>query len=919
MANTIKGLTVEIGGDTTKLGKALEDVNKKSKDLSSELGQINKLLKLDPGNTELLAQKQKVLAEAISNTGKKLDTLKTAEKQVQEQFKKGKVSEEQVRALQREIIDTEKKMDSYTKAAEDVEKSLRGVGDESGKAGKDVDKFDDEVKEAKDSSEGLGKVLSGAASAGLKAVAAAATAALTGLVAAAESTREYRTEMGKLDTAFTTNGHSSEAATDTYKELQGILGETDQAVEAANHLAKLTKSEEELSTWTNIATGVYGTFGASLPIEGLTEAANETAKTGALTGSLADALNWAGVSEDDFQSKLDACSSEQERQTLIMETLNGLYSDAADKYRETNAEVIRANEANEAWMSSLAGVGGAIEPIITDVKMMGASLLSDLVPGVEQLAESFRGVLSGDLDAASGIGEALSGIITQVLDKVVNLLPTVVNVGVSLITTLVSTLVSMIPQLVTTGVDIITALLNGITTALPQITQTITGMIPQLVNAIVTGIPQLIQGAVQLLMAIVQAIPQILPPLVEALPSICLSIINGLIAQLPTLLEGSVQFLMAIVQAIPVMIESLVMQVPTIVNTIIQGLITMLPALLDGAVQLLQAVLQAIPIIIEQLIPIIPSIVNTVITGLIQLLPILLDGAVQLLMAIVNAIPIIIESLIPMVPTIVDTVISGLLQMLPVLLKGAVQLLTAIIEAIPLILPPLISALPDIIMSITSTLLQNLPLLIKTAVQLFMALVQAIPQVLGSIVSGVGEIGTAILDYFKKLPTKMLTIGKDLVKGLWNGIKDMASWVKSKISGFASDVLDGIKGFFGINSPSKETAWMGEMLDKGLAEGVLDHAKEPIKAMQKVTNGVLGATDVGGIGFERQLSGAGTPGTSFSTAGVDNASLLAKLEDIYQRLGNLQVVLDSGALVGGTIDKIDAGLAMRQTLHARGV
>ena len=78
MANNIKGLTVEINGDTTKLGKALEDVNKKGRDLSSELGQINKMLKLDPGNTELLAQKQKVLAEAVANTAEKLDTLKKA-------------------------------------------------------------------------------------------------------------------------------------------------------------------------------------------------------------------------------------------------------------------------------------------------------------------------------------------------------------------------------------------------------------------------------------------------------------------------------------------------------------------------------------------------------------------------------------------------------------------------------------------------------------------------------------------------------------------------------------------------------------------------------------------------------------------------------------------------------------------------
>ena len=121
MANkTIKGLTVEIGGDTTKLGKALEAVEKQSRDLSSELGSINKLLKLDPSNVDLLAQKQKVLADAVNTTKQKLDTLKEAEKQVQAQFEKGEASEEQVRALQREIIATTKKLDGYEQAAKET-------------------------------------------------------------------------------------------------------------------------------------------------------------------------------------------------------------------------------------------------------------------------------------------------------------------------------------------------------------------------------------------------------------------------------------------------------------------------------------------------------------------------------------------------------------------------------------------------------------------------------------------------------------------------------------------------------------------------------------------------------------------------------------------------------------------------------
>ena len=115
MAGNIKGITIEIGGDTQKLNKALEDVNKKSRDIQSELKQVEKLLKLDPGNTELLAQKQKLLAEAVANSKEKLDRLKSAQEQVNEQFKKGEISEEQYRAFQREVVKAEQELAGFEK------------------------------------------------------------------------------------------------------------------------------------------------------------------------------------------------------------------------------------------------------------------------------------------------------------------------------------------------------------------------------------------------------------------------------------------------------------------------------------------------------------------------------------------------------------------------------------------------------------------------------------------------------------------------------------------------------------------------------------------------------------------------------------------------------------------------------------
>ena len=256
MAGNIKGLTVEIGGDTTKLGKALENVNKKSRDLSSELGQVNKLLKMDPGNAELVAQKQQILAEAVENTRKKLDTLKEAEKQVQEQFQRGEVSADQVRALQREIAETEQKLRGYENAAKEVAEGNDRIAKSAADAADDMGELNNNMDQL--------------ATGGLKTLGATVGAAVTALTAAAEATRDYRMEMGKLDTAFTDNGFSSQAATNAYRDLVGVLGEYDQSVEAANHLAKLTDNEKDLATWTgDILPGLFATFGDSLPIEGL--------------------------------------------------------------------------------------------------------------------------------------------------------------------------------------------------------------------------------------------------------------------------------------------------------------------------------------------------------------------------------------------------------------------------------------------------------------------------------------------------------------------------------------------------------------------------------------------------------------------------------------------------------------------------
>lgn len=236
---------------------------------------------------------------------------------------------------------------------------------------------------------------------------AAITAAVASLVSVANETQE---DMGKLDTAFQQAGWSAEEAGNTYKGFVGLLGETDTAVEASNHLAQLCTSEEELSQWTNIAAGVFATFGDSLPLEGLTEAANETAKTGTVVGSLADALNWAGVSEDEFNAKLAACNSEAERSQLITDTLNGLYSETGQAYRDNNAELIAYREAQDAMNQALSDLGMALMPIVTDLTNFGTTLLTNCQPAIQWFKDNLPAIKDTFVQWAPAIAAVVGGI-----------------------------------------------------------------------------------------------------------------------------------------------------------------------------------------------------------------------------------------------------------------------------------------------------------------------------------------------------------------------------------------------------------------------------------------------------------------------------------------------------------------------------
>jgi phage-related protein len=296
---------------------------------------------------------------------------------------------------------------------------------------------------------------------------------------------------------------------------------------------------------------------------------NETAKTGALTGGLADALNWAGVNEEKFQEQLDACNTEQERAALITSTLNSLYSETAAAYKETNAEVIRANQANEEWMASLAGVGGAIEPILTDIKMMGATLLSDAVPSVQALADAFRGLLNGDEGATADFGAAVSDLVTGLITKITEAIPKIAETGLAIITALATSIWQQLPVVLAQGREILLNLSNGIRENLPTLVSQALDIITNFAQSIYNGAPKLIETGFEILSNLVAGIMSSLPELIARVPEIISTFANTINDNFPTILMKGAELILQIIQGIISAIPTLVANIPKIITAIV--------------------------------------------------------------------------------------------------------------------------------------------------------------------------------------------------------------------------------------------------------------------------------------------------------------------------------------------------------------
>ena len=412
MSTRVKGITVQIGGDTTGLNKALSSVNKEISNTQRSLKDVERLLKLDPENVELLRQKQQLLSNQIADTTDKLNTLKDAEKQVQEQFEKGDISQDQYNGLKREIAATEISLKQLKDEAEKAESAVKGIDEKSVEEVADAaDDAEKELEQAGKAASNFGDFLKA------DAIVEGAKGIVSGLKDVAEESKEYMKIMASLEVSSEKAGYSAEQTEETYRSLYGVLADEQSAATTTANLQALKLEQSKLNQMTKAAIGAWAAYGDSIPIDGLAEAINETAKVGQVTGVFADVLTWAGLSADEFNEKRSTANDSAERADLILQQLasQGLV-EAGEAWQQNNQALVENNQANAEMQEQIAQLGETVMPVftqITEIVALALEKFNGLDAGTQKFILSvvaLVAVLGPVLSAIGGVSGGISGL-----------------------------------------------------------------------------------------------------------------------------------------------------------------------------------------------------------------------------------------------------------------------------------------------------------------------------------------------------------------------------------------------------------------------------------------------------------------------------------------------------------------------------
>jgi len=608
VAKGIKGITIEIGGNTAPLDKALKDVNKTTRDLQSELRAVDKALKFDPGNLTLVSQKQKILKEEIAATKEKLDILKEAQKQVNEQFKRGEISAEQYRAFQRELESTKAKLASLKEEQKSV--SVIGTAFENVKI--KVVEVTSKLEPLANGLKNVGKAAAQITDAGIKTVAGAVNIAEKGL-------KVYTGAVTAAGTALAGLTVKAGAAADDINTLAATTGLSTEQIQKFQYASDLIDVSLETMAGSmsrmirNMGTAQRGTGDAAKAFQALgvsiTDSNGELRDSETVFNEVISALS---AMENETQRDAYAMQifgrSARELNPLIeggVEVLKQLGDEASkaglilsqEALDHLNAfndsiDILKANagQATNVLAGTFAGgfkqitdligamipqITGSIAQIFSGENMAAAQqkLTNDLINSGNQIIANVAAQLPKFLEGFNAIIISMVTAISAVLPGAINtILPTLINGFVNLINGILPQVPILLPVIIDAAVTLFMGLLDGLNQIIPQLMAMLPDLIHKISDTLVQNLPLIIQAGIQILISLIEGITNTIPQLIDAVIALIPVIVEAITENLPKLIEAGIQLIVAIAEGLPKAIPAIMQALPEIINAIVTGL-----------------------------------------------------------------------------------------------------------------------------------------------------------------------------------------------------------------------------------------------------------------------------------------------------------------------------------------------------------
>lgn len=587
---TLKGITVEIGGDTTKLGDAILKARKSASSLSGELRGVESLLKLDPTNTVLLAQKQDILAESIAGAKDKLKMLIAAQESMSKQLADGKISPEQYRDFEREIESTRQQLTRLEAAASGTDDAVADVGDAAREAGEKAEK-------ASGGWTVLKGVMSDLASSAIK---AAVSTVVDGAKKMVSAGLEYNQAMEGYVTNFTTMlGGSSEAANGMVGSLQKLASATPLA------MSDLAGGAQTLLAFGVASDDVSGTLqrlgdislGNADKMQSLARAYGKATAQGKLTGEtvqmmidagwnpLIDICDQTGESMEDVQKRMAAGSISAEELTQAVNhatDAGGKFAGGMEAASKTVAGLTSTLQDNVNAM-----LGELMQPV-SDAML--STLLPTAIDAVDQLTTAFED------EGIDGFSRVAGDLIASLSAQLVSYAPQAIPAALAFIGALVTGLLSALPDLTGTSVELIGALLLGIADQLPGIITAAMSALLGIVGKITSpeSITLLIQAAMQLMLALARGLIAAIPQLIDAVPGIITNLVESFYAMLPEIIGVGIEIVIALASGLVSNAGHIVAAVPRLVETIVRGFLAAVKSYWDIGKSIVDGIRQGI-------------------------------------------------------------------------------------------------------------------------------------------------------------------------------------------------------------------------------------------------------------------------------------------------------------------------------------